>query len=344
MQIKGTYFDGKSAKAHDAVLCADETCVQVKDAKGRPFDDIDDLLPSMSVAPKLGSTRRVIRFEGGRQFETPDFDGVKNLEDRFGLNRAFTFVGFLEARWYAVLLCFAGLVAFVTLAVTWGLPQFAKIVAFKLPPTAMDKVSRDALALFDKRVFKPSDLSEIEKTKIRKVFLQLTRETGKDRAFSLQFRKSKTIGANAFALPSGVIIITDDLVKTSQDIRELKGVLVHEISHITHRHAVRSVIQNTGVVLLISLLAGDVSSITSLAASIPTLLLESGYSRRFEIEADAAVGLYFLNKGWPLKFYEDILIRIVKDPAQPGHSDIFSTHPDLKERIERLKTYSVSAE
>ena len=207
--------------------------------------------------------------------------------------------------------------------------------------TAMDSISRDALTMFDKRLFKPSDLSDAKKAEIRSAFLDLIRETGREHGFSLQFRKSKTLGANAFALPSGIIIVTDALVETSEDLREIKGVLIHEISHVTHRHAIRAIIQNTGVVVLISLLAGDVTSITSLAASVPTLLLESGYSRQFEIEADAAVGYYFLAKDWPLKPYEDILLRITKGTPGSDHADLLSTHPDIQERIDRLRNLQI---
>jgi Zn-dependent protease with chaperone function len=341
MQIKGIFFDGHTARAHDAVLHADKSSIRITDAAGRLLAEPDNLMAAMKVVPKLGKTRRVIRFDKGRQFETADFGAVETLEKQLGVNRTFRLVDLLEDRWQAVLICLAGLVAVVYVSVAWGLPRFARVIAFKLPPNAMDAVSQDAMAMFDKRFFKPSDLPENEKAKIREAFLQLIREAGGQYSFSLQFRKAgEAVGANAFALPSGIIIVTDDLVTTAADIREIQGVLVHEIAHVTQRHAVRSVIQNTGVVVLISLLAGDVSSITSLAAGIPTLLLESGYSRAFEIEADRAVGRYFVRKGWPLKPYEDILIRIVKPADSSGYPSFLSTHPDLKKRIERLQQFS----
>ena len=113
--------------------------------------------------------------------------------------------------------------------------------------------------------------------------------------------------------------------------------MIHEMAHVTHRHAIRSVIQNTGVIVLNATLAGDMTSITSLAASIPTLLLESGYSRMFEIEADEAVAHFFLKKQWPIKFYEDILLKITKGGPDSGSADLISTHPDVQKRIQRLR-------
>ena len=316
MQIKGILFDGKSAKDHRAVMHVDGDAIRLTDNGGHPLCTDKDLLSSIDIIPKLGGTRRLIRFKGGQQFETEDWKAVEALETLLGVNRSFKIVSFLEARWPAVIICLVGLITFVWVSVVFGLPKAARVVAFKIPHQAMNSISQDALTMLDKRFFKASELSESRKAQIRSVFFTVIRETGKGHGFSLEFRKSEALGANAFALPSGTIIVTDALVEASDDIRQIQGILIHEISHVTHRHSLRSVIQNTGVVVLISLLAGDVTSVTSLAASIPTLLLESGYSRQFEIEADEAVGLYFLSKGWPVKAYEDILLRITKDKSQ----------------------------
>lgn len=341
MQIKGIYFNGKSAKAHEAILHVGSESYWLTDHQGKLLC-VKSSLSLMQITPKLGTTRRVIRMADRQQFETCDLEGVSDLEKDLGVNQGFRIVSLLETRWQAVVLCFASLILLVYVSVVYGLPQFAKVVAFKIPADAMDSISHDTLGLLDKRVFQPSDLPENKKTRIRSVFEDISRETGHEYGFSLQFRKSKALGANAFALPSGLIILTDALVETSREIREIEAVLIHEIAHVTHRHAMRSVIQNTGVVVLISFLAGDVTSITSLAASIPTLLLESGYSRKFEIEADMAVGHYFLSRGWPILPYENILTRITKEGPQSEYADLLSSHPDIQERITRLRNLRIS--
>ena len=337
MELNGTFFDGRSARAHEAVLQVRDKVFWVTGPTGALLCEETDLRSGLDITPKLGKTRRVMRFRDGCQFETNDFEGVAAIEKQFGINQPFRVVGFLEARWLAVFLCVAGLIGFVYVSMVYGLPWAARTIAYNLPPSVMDGISKDALQIMDRRFFQPSGLPESERERIHTAFLSLTRDVGEGYAFSLQFRKSEALGANAFAMPSGTIIVTDDLVTAAADLREIQGVLIHEISHVTHRHAMRSVIQNTGVVLLISLLVGDVTSITSLAASIPTLLLETGYSRRFEIEADMAVGRYFLSRNWPIKPYEDILLRITGTGPASRQIDLFSTHPDVRERIERLR-------
>jgi Zn-dependent protease with chaperone function len=133
--------------------------------------------------------------------------------------------------------------------------------------------------------------------------------------------------------------MTDELVELAKNNRELEGIFIHEIAHVTNRHGLRSIIQNTGVFLLISALLGDVTSITSAAASLPTVLLNSEYSRGFEREADTAVALYFFDKGWNVKPYQDILLRITDRRSDyPGES-VWSSHPVTSERIEFLQEF-----
>ena len=53
---------------------------------------------------------------------------------------------------------------------------------------------------------------------------------------ALAFRDGgKTVGANAFALPGGQIVVTDALVQLLSDA-ELQAVLAHELSHGAERH------------------------------------------------------------------------------------------------------------
>ena len=50
------------------------------------------------------------------------------------------------------------------------------------------------------------------------------------------------------ALPSGVVIVTDDLVALAKDADDVVAVLAHEVGHLEGRHGVRAVIQSALVV------------------------------------------------------------------------------------------------
>ncbi|MCP3873282.1 MAG: M48 family metallopeptidase [Desulfobacteraceae bacterium] len=337
IRIPGIFFDGKSAKAYKTVLEYDGIYLYVK-GNNIALEKCH-LNDSCTIIPKLGDTRRVIMFRSGQRFETDDSIGIERLEHSAGINRSFKLISFLESQWKTVVVCMVGLIAIVYGFISFGIPFIAKDIAFRLPSNTMNRISMDAEVILDQRFFKPSQLDEDRKNRIRQMFYTLARNSNSDQVFSLRFRQSKALGANAFALPSGLIVMTDKLVETSEDNREIEGILVHEMAHVIHRHGLRSVIQNTGVVLLISMLVGDIASITSLAASIPTLIVESGYSRKFETQADEAVGLHFMSKGLDIKFFENILIRITKEKPGLKGSKFLSTHPETIERIKHLQNF-----
>jgi predicted Zn-dependent protease len=137
--------------------------------------------------------------------------------------------------------------------------------------------------------------------------------------------------------------MTDELVELAENDRELEGVLLHEIGHVEQRHGLRSIIQDAGVFLLISTLVGDVASITSTTASLPTLLAQTGYSRQFEREADEFAVRHFVARGWSTGPFRDILLRMSEGaPSFPGES-ILSTHPVTSERIESIREVEESA-
>ncbi len=344
IRISGTFFDGKRARAHPSVMESDGTDLKITSDTGRILLDACRLKNSCSITPPLGDTRRVIMFHAGQRFETGDVNGIKQLEEAAGVNKTFRGISFLESRWKTVVLSIVGLILAVYGVIAYGIPLIAEDIAFRLPPDTMTQISLEAEQILENRFFKPSRLTEEKQNEIRQMFYALVRHSSSGQSFSLHFRQSRALGANAFALPSGQIIMTDKLVEISENHREIEGILVHEMAHIINRHGIRSVIQNTGVVLLISMLAGDVTSITSLAASIPTLLVESGYSRDFETEADEAVGLYFKSKGWDIKPFEDMLIRITKEKPGMEGGQFISSHPETKKRIQHLRQFISQSE
>jgi predicted Zn-dependent protease len=86
-------------------------------------------------------------------------------------------------------------------------------------------------------------------------------------------------------------------------------------------------------------------SITSLAATLPTVMVDSSFSRKFEQEADNAAIAWMRLAGMPPRRYAEILGRLQaqldarhgtaaggKKPAR----NYLSTHPDTGDRIRRI--------
>lgn len=337
ISFDATFFDGKTSQAHRVTVFFDGVSLSIRGETG----GIDMKAPIMecSIDPPLGRTKRSVRITGGALLQTDDRKAVDRLGNALGVNRSWNLVHFIESHWKAVAACMAGLVLFLAAVVYYGIPYMSNRVAHSIPPKVTASASNETLKMFDRKLLGPSALPAERQAEVEGVFREVAGALDPDRAgaYTIVFRSGKNLGANAFALPSGTIIATDELVSISGDNNELAGVFAHEIAHVKKRHALRQILQSTGIFFLISLVTGDVTSITNFAAFLPTLLIESGYSRDFEKEADREAGLYLISKGPGTKPFRDLLEKL--DASHPGELKlgVFSSHPETVRRIEYLK-------
>ncbi|MEZ4386434.1 MAG: CHASE2 domain-containing protein [Candidatus Krumholzibacteriia bacterium] len=105
---------------------------------------------------------------------------------------------------------------------------------------------------------------------------------------------------NAFACPGGLVLVSRGLVACCRNEDELAAVLAHEIGHVAGKHGLRSIKKSrlTGALTILAaegarnLGSADVAALVSdLEGSIDDItqsLVNSGYSRGLEQEADAA--------------------------------------------------------
>jgi Zn-dependent protease with chaperone function len=196
-----------------------------------------------------------------------------------------TWVVKFQQSWRLVALSVLLLIAFIMALQRWGIP-IASRAAVKAVPMSVDEfLGRNSLATIDEYLMQPSKLTLAEQEIFRAAFERASQALPIDKRakWQLYFRKSK-IGPNAFALPGGVMVMTDELVElVNRDEQIIMGVLAHELGHVHERHGMRMVIQVTGLGAIASLVLGDFSTIL---ASVPTLLGQASYSREAEKEAD----------------------------------------------------------
>lgn len=295
-------------------------------------------LEKCTLSPSLANTRRSIILPDAAKLETDDRQAITRLEYRMEGRRGMHWVDYLESQWRLVALIIVMLLACITVITFIGIPTMARIAANHIPPQLMEGASAQALHQFDTQFLKPSRLTFERKHELQTLVCMLKPDYNPAFKYRLEFRQGGPLGANALALPSGAIVITDELVDLTRDDKEIASVLAHEMAHVEMRHALRSILQDAGVFLLISILVGDVTSVTSMAASLPTMLVESGYSRRFETEADETAGRYLIRKGWGTTPFQNMLVRLAShDGDFPGPTWL-STHPDMSVRIAHLKT------
>lgn len=335
----GTYFDGMSSKAHPVTATCSGAGLSLRDDE--EGWRVDVTLSDLSLTPPLGKTRRVFELPGGARCETADLDAVSELERLWGRQRREQWRGMrlvhrLESHWRLVIVCALCLLLSLWGFVAYGIPWMATRAAMATPPKLVELISERSLAFLDKHFFAPSGLTPARREGLQQRFQEMTRDLGLSANSQLIFRHSSQMGANALALPSGMIIMTDELVHLARDDREIVGILAHELAHVEQRHGLRNMYQSTGIFLLISMLTGDVASMTSTASSLPTFLIESGYSRQFETAADTFAGRYMLQQGWGTKPLHDILQRLSGDQSK-GLPTFLSTHPGSEERLRHLE-------
>ncbi len=335
ISFKGTYYDGINSRARAVTVIFNGSLLIVR--SDDQTLEVSAPVESVAISPPLGRTARVMTFPGGGICETTDFASLLELEQRTGRNTGLRFVHHLESRWKPALVSVAILVLLGTIFTFYGIPYTAKVVANRISPGALERISSETLALLDKRFLGPSRLSAERKAALQDLLADTFRETDGATAYRLEFRKSPAVGPNAFALPSGTIIVLDELVEIAGTEKEIAGVLAHEISHVKHRHALRQVLQSTGILFMISLVTGDFTSTASITSSLPAVLVQSGYSRRFELEADRDAGLYLIAEGWGTRPYRDILAKMAKRKPEPSALSFLSTHPDMAQRLRFLE-------
>jgi predicted Zn-dependent protease len=325
----GRYFDGARSRALavDVAIYADGTLTL-------SGDDVALTLPrdAVAVSPRLGHTPRVLTLPGGARCELADDDELdRALAPRDWRRR----LDSLERRAPLAAASVVVTIAALTAVVQLGIPALARIAAESLPAELEAQLGESALAALDRTVFGASALPPERRDEIAALFDSLSQRAHEGARLAL--RAGGRAGANAFTLPGQTVVLTDELVRLATNDDEIAGVLAHELGHVARRHALRSALQNTGVVVLIAATLGDVASISSLAATLPTTLVELQYSRRFEREADDDAVALLVDAGRDPEALAAVLLRLEQASKAGRVPAYLSTHPDTGERAVSIR-------
>jgi Zn-dependent protease with chaperone function len=339
ISAQGFWFNGKVSERREVTItCSEEAVVRIVG------DDVDvsASLRDLRIDPRLGTARRMIRFLDGAAAETADHDFLDVLQRCQGKGGFFRGVH----RWESSLI--RALCALLLLLITgigfvrYAVPYLATKAAFALPAATEEILGRETLQILDRIVLKPSALPEQRRRELSALFATMTARHPEHRGWRLEFRSGDAVGANAFALPAGIVVVTDRLTTLAKTDAEIAGVLAHEIGHVNRRHALRHLMQNSATALLVATVTGDITSLTSLSATLPTVLIDAKYSRDFEREADDAAIAYLKGKGIPVRVYADVLTRLGADHRKSKKEEstrfgeYFADHPLIKERVKRV--------
>ncbi len=263
----------------------------------------------------------------------------------------------MQTRWPVLLgvllLAVAGLVGFYRYGTPWAAAQLSRHV-----PLGWElSLSQQALQQVDQAWLKPSQLEAQRQADLRAQFSallarlapELKRYPAYAPRYELLFRRG--LGPNAFALPGGTVVVTDELVELAakQGLGDdaLLGVLAHEIGHVEHRHGTRLVVEQGVLNVGLGLALGDVSSLVSLTSTVLTGL---AYRRQHESESDCFALRLMAQAQRPTAPMAELLLGMSRgtrpapsanDPPSGSTSatlgDWLSTHPATPQRAELLR-------
>jgi len=271
-----------------------------------------------------------LTFPDGSIFEALSDDGLLAI-----LGARPSFFDILTRHERSVKTVVATLVITVALAFgfwRWGLSTAAFLAAWMTPPTFTYAMDAGTLATLDRALLSPSKLSDDQKARITSDFDRLATVSGLPMGrLTLVFRDAPRLGANAFALPGGSVILTDQLASLSREPDEIAGVLAHEIGHVEHRHSLRLIYQAVGLSFFITMISGDPGSMIDTVIQQMSSLQTLAYSREFEREADRESTVLMQKLGRNPLALITLLDRVV--PQGAGQTTSFlSTHPGNEER------------
>lgn len=329
--IAASFYDGRTPARQPAELFAvgDEII-----ARG-PFGERRAGHGEIEISEPMGRSPRFIRFADGATFEVADLDAFALWLE------AASFVDSpvvrMQKRWSWAIGSLAGAVLLIAAMYFWGLPALSKVLAPTIPEPVLQSLSQQTLSFLDEKLLTPSHLSEARRAELTAYAGSVLRAKSGLPGYRLHFRSS-AMGPNAFALPGGDIVVFDQLVELAENDDEVAGVIAHELGHVANRHGVRQLIQSSVVSFVLGIYLGDISSI---AAGLGALVLESRYSRDFEREADDYAARSMLAAGRGTEPLASMLERMDKAHGAKGKAasgwEGLSTHPDTAERVTRLR-------
>jgi len=328
-EVAAVFFDGVSSRPQQVNLSeAGAASLRIRAVSWERIEP----RATIFVTTRIAGIHRTLQLADGAQLQVQD-NAVVDLwfphRQRFE-----ALVGKLENHALVVAASLLTTILTISGVLFYGLPAAAERVASWIPDAVARSMGEQTIELLDKFGFRESQLPPSRRDALQEKFVDYTADLPNAGHYRLRFVRADDVGANAFALPGGIIVVTDQMVELIDNDEQFLAVIAHELGHDAHRHVLRSVLQASGVVLMAAFFTGDVSSASTLVVAIPTFLLENHYSRTFENDADDYAFASLAAHGISPRRFAEVMLHLQKSEAEAeGRVAYLSTHPPTSQRI-----------
>lgn len=153
---------------------------------------------------------------------------------------------------------------------------------------------------------------------------------------------------NAFAAPGGLIFISRGLLACADSEDRVAAILAHEIAHVVEQHGLQAIKKSRVTSALTSVAiasaqtagSGELAKLTTVfedsIGDITATLVNSGYSRAFEKEADLMAVEILKRVGYDPNALVRML-EVMETRLEPGGRDFAKTHPEPEVRIAEIR-------
>ncbi len=291
----------------------------------------------LKVKDKLGSIPReiVVPDVGLVIVETsPEIDDWLDCKTRRGA------VSKLERNPSFVIVSLLLVPVFLYLFFNFAVPNMAVQFAKYVPESAIQVASNHSLYAMDKVLLEKSKVEFEKQEAFRKLWQKTISDLRlSDRAYKLHFRQSEKLGANAFALPDGTVVVTDELLELIENEHDiLQAILLHELGHVEEMHSMRLISETLVTSLAIDYFFGDIGAVIEVFGGLANTVIQNQFSQKLEWEADNFALKQMDKLNLDRNNFAEAMERLAEKAPEHTSLDVWmNSHPLLKDRIKNAK-------
>ena len=340
INISGTcYLANKTTHLNAFVKLLPQGQIQLSYSDMGNDIDITFEISEVQIATKLGNTPREIKFPDGQLFTFTDTEATSRWLNNFG---KLSIANKLEKNKVLIFVSLLLIPALIYGSFRYLIPKVAVEMASWVPNSVISYSSRHTLETLDRLILSPSNLTEKDNIALIDSWQKrINLLSGHQQNYKFLLRYSEQMGANAFALPDGTIVVTDDLVNIMQEHPDaLFAIILHEIDHVEHQHSMQYIAETLATSVLINFLFGDVSGIADFFLGTSTTIVNNQFSQKLEWQADEFAITTLKNNNLSPESFAKAMDIFLNQYQESELQQVFSTHPLLKARAENARQAS----